>query len=67
MRCHDDDVMLMQKEKQAKSNLGKTPGHYSYCSKIDFAADIVGVVVAKKNCKIVANYMTVVAKLSCLL
>ena len=26
MRCDDADVMMMQKEKQAKSNLGKNPG-----------------------------------------
>ena len=26
MRCDDADVMLMQKEKPAKSNLGKNPG-----------------------------------------
>ena len=28
MRCDDADVMMMQKEKQTNSNLGKTPGHY---------------------------------------
>ena len=26
MRCDDADVMMMQKEKQAKYNLGKNPG-----------------------------------------
>ena len=29
MRCDDADVMMMQKEKQAKSNLRKIPGHYT--------------------------------------
>ena len=33
MRCDDADVMMMQKEKQAKSNLGKTPGHYTVFQK----------------------------------
>ena len=26
MRCDDADVMMMQKQKQTKSNLGKNPG-----------------------------------------
>ena len=26
MRCNDGDVMMMQKQKKTKSNLGKNPG-----------------------------------------
>ena len=39
MRCDDADVMMMQKkEKQAKSNLGKTPGHYSILVVLKFTS-----------------------------